>query len=164
MACQPVTNIPLVECGNITNTFPVVAETWPPAIDKLFKTEGGAVNNPKDTGGATYKGVTLKAWRDYKQDDAITFDELKATSDDDLKRFYKKMYWTPISGDLLPKGLDYAVFDMAVNSGTPQAIKTLQRAIGAVPDGHLGPKSFELLRKVLISNLIVEIDFVFFVA
>lgn len=39
----------------------------------------------------------------------------------------------------LPAGIDYAVFDFAVNSGPDRASKYLQAAVGAVQDGRIGP-------------------------
>jgi len=44
-----------------------------------------------------------------------------------------------IKGDNLPEGVDYAVFDLAVNSGTGRAAKTLQQALGVTADGQIGP-------------------------
>jgi lysozyme family protein len=37
--------------------------------------------------------------------------------------------------------VDYVVFDMAVNSGPGRAVRLLQSAVGAVPDGAIGPKT-----------------------
>ena len=38
-------------------------------------------------------------------------------------------------------GIRYTVFDGAVNSGVGQSIKWLQRALGVVDDGVIGPKT-----------------------
>jgi len=51
---------------------------------------------------------------------------------------YRKKYWDAVSGDKLPDGVDYAVFDLAINSGTGRAAKILQKAVGAVQDGVIG--------------------------
>jgi len=36
------------------------------------------------------------------------------------------------------RGVDYAVFDAAINSGPGRAAKWLQTTVGAVPDGAIG--------------------------
>jgi lysozyme family protein len=48
------------------------------------------------------------------------------------------MYWDAVRGDILPSGLDYAVFDAAVNSGPRRAIEWLQSSVSAKPDGIFG--------------------------
>lgn len=46
-----------------------------------------------------------------------------------------------VAGSELPDGLDFAVFDTAVNTGPREAGKLLQRVVGVPTDGVLGPKS-----------------------
>ncbi len=41
-------------------------------------------------------------------------------------------------GDELPAGIDYVLFDGAVNSGPVQSVKWLQRALGVRVDGVMG--------------------------
>jgi lysozyme family protein len=43
-----------------------------------------------------------------------------------------------VRADNLPSGLDYAVFDYAVNSGPSRAIKHLQEVLGVTADGIMG--------------------------
>ena len=42
---------------------------------------------------------------------------LRNISDDDLGQIYCSGYWDKYQCDKLPSGVDYAVFDTAVNSG-----------------------------------------------
>jgi lysozyme family protein len=51
------------------------------------------------------------------------------------------MYWDKIKGDQLPAGVDYAAYDLAVNSGVGRAAKYLQEIAGVTADGAIGPKS-----------------------
>ena len=44
-------------------------------------------------------------------------------------------------GDYLPDGVDWSVFDWAVNSGPARAATALQRCVGATVDGVIGPKT-----------------------
>jgi lysozyme family protein len=65
---------------------------------------------------------------------------------DVAKAIYRKDYWTPIRADELPEALRYAVFDAAVNSGDRQAIRWLQEAVGASPDGFIGPQTLRFVQ------------------
>jgi lysozyme family protein len=63
-----------------------------------------------------------------------------------VKPFYKAMYWDKIKGDDLPSGVDYAAFDLAVNSGVGRASKYLQQIAGVTADGVIGSKSLEAIK------------------
>jgi lysozyme family protein len=62
------------------------------------------------------------------------------------KSIYRRQYWDSVRADDLPPVLRYAVFDAAVNSGTQQAVKWLQRAIGAKDDGVIGSQTLAIAR------------------
>lgn len=100
--------------------------------------EGGFVNHPKDPGGATMRGVTLETFRRHYGTDK-TVNDLRDITPDQLGSTYRSGYWDRCKCDQLPSGVDYAVFDMAVNSGPERAAKLLQEVVGAVPDGNIGP-------------------------
>ena len=85
-----------------------------------------------------FRSVTKKAWADYLGR-PIADGEMKALTPDVVNPFYKKMYWDKVHGDELPAGLDYAVFDFAVNAGPGRAAKFLQQAVGVNADGAIGP-------------------------
>ena len=46
---------------------------------------------------------------------------------------------------LVGSGLDFAVFDWAVNSGTGRSAKAVQKICGAAQDGAIGPKTLALV-------------------
>jgi lysozyme family protein len=52
---------------------------------------------------------------------------------------YKRKYWDACKCDALPAGVDYLVFDFAVNAGVGRSAKILQRALGVPEDGAIGP-------------------------
>ena len=103
----------------------------------VLKHEGGFVNNPKDPGGMTNLGVTKKVWEAYVGH-PVDESAMRALGPQDVAPLYKKQYWDKISGDSLPFGVDYATFDMAVNSGVSRAAKTLQQVLGVGADGQVG--------------------------
>jgi lysozyme family protein len=113
-------------------------------LELILTHEGGFVNHPKDPGGATNKGITLKTYNQFLGRKAEV-EELKNISDTHVETIYKKEYWNKISGDQLPCGIDLALFDWAVNSGFKRPAKVFQEAIGASPDGYIGPKTLKQL-------------------
>jgi len=47
----------------------------------------------------------------------------------------------------LPSGIDYCVFDFAINAGVGRSIKTIQKCVGADVDGVLGSITIGLIKK-----------------
>ena len=120
---------------------------------KVMQSEGGYVWDKDDAGGETNLGVTVGAWGAYLGR-AIQPGEMKALTQEKVKPFYKSMYWDKVRGDDLPAGVDYAVFDFAVNAGVGRAAKFLQRAVGAVDDGVIGPGTLALVAKITPGKLL----------
>jgi lysozyme family protein len=130
-----------------------VKQNFETSLAHVLKHEGGWADHPADPGGATMKGVTLKTYSDWLGRQA-TKAELRAISDEHLRTIYKARYWDAVRGDELPSGLDYVVFDMAVNSGPGRAAKMLQAAVGATPDGSIGPKTLAAVSAQDLATLI----------
>ena len=120
-------------------------ENWENSFQMVLKHEGGFVNNPKDPGGMTNLGVTKAAWEAYWNRSSSEA-EMRSLTPNIVKPFYKAMYWDKIKGDQLPAGVDYAAYDLAVNSGVGRAAKYLQQIAGVVADGAIGPKSLEAIK------------------
>ena len=112
------------------------AANYPEAIRRLLASEGGYVNHPSDPGGPTNFGITLGDYRKYVKGDATAAD-IKAMQVGQAKAIYRAKYWGAMRGDELPAGVDYCVFDYAVNSGTGRAPKVLQRVLGATVTGRM---------------------------
>lgn len=93
--------------------------------------EGGYVNNPKDPGGPTNKGVTQAVYDRHRKAKQLPVQSVKLISDAEVSTIYKDDYWDVVSGDKLPTGIDYATFDFCVNSGASEAVKVLQRCVNA---------------------------------
>ena len=111
---------------------------WQKSFELMLKSEGGYVNNPADPGGMTNLGVTKSTWENWvgrESDEA----EMRGLTPEKVEPLYKKKYFDAVRGDELPMGLDYLMFDFAVNAGAGRAIKTLQTAVGVTPDGGFGP-------------------------
>ena len=107
---------------------------------RVLKHEGGYVNDPLDSGGRTNLGVTQRVWEEWVGH-PVSEADMKALTHEKIAPMYKMKYWNPSYCEKLPKGLDYVVFDFAVNAGTGRSVKTLQSAIGVLADGVIGPRT-----------------------
>ncbi|WP_288587648.1 glycosyl hydrolase 108 family protein [uncultured Methylobacterium sp.] len=122
----------------------MTATTFERAMTLVLTHEGGWSDDPADPGGATNLGVTigtLSLWLGRPATKA----EVKALTVASVSPLYRRRFWDAVQGDALPAGLDYALFDFAVNSGPKRAVIGLQRALGVADDGRLGPVTLAAL-------------------
>ena len=77
-------------------------------------------------------------------DRAVNEAEMRALTPEKVKPLYKELYWDRVKGDKLPAGVDYCVFDAAVNSGVRRASLWLQVALGVTADGSIGPQTLAM--------------------
>lgn len=119
------------------------------AFERLIGHEGGYVNHPQDPGGETNFGITK---RSYPAEDirGMTLERAKA--------IYLRDFWQAAGCDYVPPAARFSLFDMAVNSGVRQAIRTLQRAIGADDDGVIGPRTLMLLDNISSPQFIAHFN------
>ena len=119
-------------------------------FDKCFELllvhEGGYIDHPQDPGGRTNLGVTQVVWEEWCGH-PVTEKEMRKLTPLMVKPLYKRKYWDACRADELISGVDYCVFDVAVNSGPGRAIKLLQSSVGATPDGGFGSITLTLTRK-----------------
>lgn len=124
-------------------------------IDRIIKVEGGYVDDPADSGGATNFGITEAVARAH----GYTGDMR------DLPRsvafeIYAGRYWDSVGADDMPDAIAAEVVDTAVNMGTKRAVTFLQRALNALNargqlyadltvDGLSGPATIGALREYL---------------
>lgn len=105
---------------------------------RVLRHEGGYVNHPRDPGGATNKGVTQRTYNAYLERVGRPAQSVRNITSSEIARIYRAQYWNVVRGDQLPDGVDYTVYDFAVNSGPSRAAKHLQRAVGVPADGVIG--------------------------
>ena len=110
---------------------------FPASLALVLQSEGGFVNHPRDPGGVTNLGVTRNVWRDWVNRD-VDEAEMHSLTPELVTPLYKARYWDAVKADDLPRGVDYAVFDSAVNMGPFRAAKLLQAALGVTADGSIG--------------------------
>ena len=110
--------------------------TFDQAFERLLGHEGGYSNHPSDPGGETMYGITKRVAVENGYHGAMANLPLN-----EAKRIAKVAYWDACHADAIPDGMRFDVFDAAYNSGVSQAIKWLQRSVGAKDDGDFGPKT-----------------------
>jgi lysozyme family protein len=130
--------------------------TFDDSFEKVVGIEGRYSHNPRDSGGETMYGITLRVARAYGYQGPMQAMPL-ATA----KAIYREGYWDKLRLDQVAAvaGARVAdeIFDTAVNLGAAKAGTYLQRSLnvlnqGAVMyadipvDGDVGPLTIEALR------------------
>lgn len=100
--------------------------------------EGLFSDDPSDPGKATMCGITQAVYDVDRARRGLPLQSVRLSTEGERADIYRSRYWSRCSCDLLPMGVDYAVFDFAVNSGVSRAVTTMQQIIGAHPDGVAG--------------------------
>jgi lysozyme family protein len=132
------------------------------AIELTLGVEGGNVNDPDDFGGKTNFGIS--DLRDGKEDGLIDInldgigdvDPENLTRDQAIVIFYTD-YWIANKCDQLPEPIALIIFDIAVNQSAAFARKSLQRIIGAKPDGFIGKNTLKRLSSADITEVLHEL-------
>ena len=125
------------------------------ALKAILHHEGGYVNHPADPGGMTNLGVTKRVWEEWVGHE-VDEKAMRNLTPEIVGPMYKVKYWDKIKGDELPTGVDYVVFDAAVNSGPGRAAKWLQACVGVEPDGGIGPKTLAAVNAFDTNQLIED--------
>lgn len=130
-------------------------------IDEIIRIEGGYVDDPADSGGATNYGITeavARQWgykghmRDLPR--SVAFD------------IYAARYWDSVCADdlvRLSEGVAREVVDTGVNMGVERAAVFLQRALNVLNnlgglydditvDGNIGPATIKALHGYLLKR------------
>ena len=129
------------------------------AVAWLLTQEGGWVDDPRDPGGATNFGISLRFALqvgdldrdghpdlDIDGDGQITPSDIRALPREQAIQLYRSQFWDLVRADMLPLRLAPAVFDAAVNQGRGPAVTMLQHSLGVTVDGKLGPATIAVAR------------------
>jgi len=128
---------------------------WDKCFDLVIVNEGGYVDNPADPGGATNWGCTKAVWEQYIGHE-VSKEDIRNLTKEDVKPLYKRNYWDAIHGDALPSGLDYCLFDCAINSGVGRAAKFIQEIVGVFADGAIGNNTVTAINQMNTVTMINE--------
>jgi lysozyme family protein len=111
------------------------------AIQITLKNEGGYVNNPLDSGGATNFGILQRDWPSVNIA-AITAEQAASwyQTTTQPQRFNNPLYSQINSQAILNK-----LFDMGVLFGVGSAVMMLQQVLQVTADGGFGPATLAAL-------------------
>lgn len=135
------------------------------AFDLVLKHEGGYINDPRDPGGKTKFGISDR--RDGVTDGLADLNgdgtgdiKIEEVTKEQAAQIYRLDYWESCRCDKLHPALAIALFDTAVNCGTAQAIRFLQRALRVADDGIIGSITLAAANKAdtayLVTSLLAE--------
>ena len=97
-------------------------------------------NDRHDPGGATMCGIIQREYDIWRKGHGQPTQPVIHISKDEGEAIYRICYWQPHCQYLAP-GLDLQFFDESVNTGTTEATKVLQVALGLKSDGIWGPQT-----------------------
>ena len=114
--------------------------------------EGGYVNHPNDSGGATNYGISSRIYPN---------EDIKNMTRERADAIYYRDYWLKPKINQLPDEFAGIVFDDGVVQGQPTAIMNLQKALGVKADGVIGSETlgaarntnYQAIRKDFIYNV-----------
>jgi lysozyme family protein len=106
------------------------------------KEEGGYVDDPADSGGATMAGVIQSTYDAYRKSRKLPPQPVRLITKAERRDIFEGI-WNDCSASKLPRGLGLLHFDFAVNAGNRRAAVTLQRALGVADDGVIGSRTLQ---------------------
>lgn len=124
------------------------------AIQAVLDHEGGFVDDPRDPGGATNFGISLRflagladGHGDIDRDGDVDAEDVRALTRAQASDLYRARVWDAQRyGEIEDQDVAGKLFDMAVNMGPRQAHKLLQDCLrrfgfALARDGVFGPRS-----------------------
>ncbi|AUT33925.1 glycoside hydrolase family 108 protein [Acinetobacter baumannii] len=124
--------------------------TFDEVFERTIGHEGGYVNNPKDPGGETNWGITIKTARENGY-----IGSMRYMKRDQAKEIYRKAYWERAKCAQYNSAIGFQMFDAAVNHGIGNAIRMLQRAVGVADDGVVGDITLGAINKKSLDDVLV---------
>ena len=109
-------------------------------MKRILSHEGGYTINPLDKGNWTRTGA-LKGTKYGISARSYPHLDIKNLTWDMACDIYYEDFFLTFMVSVPTQSARFQLLDYAINSGVPRATKALQKAVGAKPDGILGPKT-----------------------
>jgi len=107
----------------------MTAANWPASYKVVRVYEGGDIDDPKDPGGRTSRGVTQRTYNAYRDQMGLVRRDVYKAGEDEIAAIYRKQFADAVRFDKLRVGVDVVMLDSAIHSGPKQALKWLQSAL-----------------------------------
>jgi|SRR5688572_4062346 len=129
--------------------------------------EGGNVDDKRDPGGRTSRGVTQRVYTAWRKNNGKPVADVYKMTNEEAASIYQAQYYDAVRGDDMPAGISLVLFDMAVNHGPKRALMITQAALNAFRpnalkikvDGVMGEATFRAIMEDTDNDrLIAEIQ------
>ena len=129
------------------------------AFQKMLIHEGDYVNDPEDSGGETYKGVSRVFHRNWpgwaiidkyknKSGFPVTLDK-NVELQKQLEIFYRTNFWLALNADFISnQDIADSIFDFSVNAGVITSVRLVQSIVGLKADGIIGEQTLKKLNSL----------------
>lgn len=122
----------------------------------------GYANDPDDSGGETWNGISRRNWPGWKGWDIVDRikkevgigrhalnDALNKSEELEIlvEQFYRKVFWMPKYNEIEDQKIATYIFDKSVNMGWVAIHKIVQRCIGVIVDGIVGQKTVDAINR-----------------
>lgn len=130
-------------------------------LAKLLEHEGWYANDPRDSGGETFRGISRRwfpKWEGWSMIDACEDKSVLHTSiqlEEAVENFYYAYFWVKTQAhEIENEFIAEMIFNFSVNMGKKVIAKKVQRILKAKPDGIIGPETLGALNSANPSEFI----------
>lgn len=118
--------------------MPIAAATptFYEAVDHLIQAEGGFVNDPKDSGGATKYGITLKTLQDFRLDATLGAKDVELLNLETAHEIYFRKYYAPLG---LTQCTNRLACILILDQGANRGVGAVKRDIAEIFGFKLSP-------------------------
>jgi lysozyme family protein len=111
-------------------------------LGAIIKAEGGYVDDPADSGGATNFGITQATLAKWRAPTPVTKEDVQNLTETEARSIYAKMYLSdPGYEAITNEDLRAVMLDCAVQFGPADATAWLQAVLHVPVDGKIGPQT-----------------------
>ena len=109
------------------------------ALAFVLKREGGRVDDPKDRGGRTNRGVTQRVYDRYREQHDLPPADVWDILPAEVKAIYRAGYWDAVKGDTLSESSPEIALATFEDGHTLAEIRTVGGWAGDIEEGDYRP-------------------------